>query len=110
MNNYFPEIKGQLGFGCMRLPMTDGKVDAAQFAQMVDEFLAAGFNYFDTAHGYLSGKSEPALKVGLTSRYSRDRYILTTKLTANFFNRQEDIRPLFESQLETCGVDYLVVG
>ncbi len=106
MNRYFPEIKGQLGFGCMRLPMKGVQVDAAQFAQMVDEFLAAGFNYFDTAHGYLSGESEPALKVGLTSRYPRDRYILTTKLTANFFNHQEDIRPLFESQLEICGVDY----
>jgi len=106
MDKYFSEIKGRLGFGCMRLPMTGGQVDAAQFAQMVDEFLAAGFNYFDTAHGYLGGKSEPALKVGLTSRYPRNRYILTTKLTANFFNRQEDIRPLFESQLEICGVDY----
>lgn len=73
---------------------------------MVDEFLAAGFNYFDTAHGYLGGKSEPALKAGLTSRYPRDKYILTTKLTASFFDKQEDIRPLFESQLDACGVEY----
>ena len=29
---------------------------------MVDAFLEAGFNYFDTAHGYLQGKSETALK------------------------------------------------
>ncbi len=106
MNKNFPEIMGRLGFGCMRLPMRGGQVDAAQFSQMVDEFLAAGFNYFDTAHGYLGGKSEPAIKAGLTSRYPRDRYVLTTKLTANFFNRQEDIRPLFERQLDACGVDY----
>lgn len=106
MNKKFPEIRGRLGFGCMRLPMRGGEVDADQFAQMVDEFLAAGFNYFDTAHGYLGGKSEPALKTGLTSRYPRGRYILTTKLTANFFNKPEDIRPLFESQLDACGVDY----
>lgn len=106
MNQIFPEIKCRLGFGCMRLPMRDGQVDDAQFAQMVDEFLAAGFNYFDTAHGYLGGKSEPALKAGLTSRYPREQYILTTKLTTNFFHKQEDIRPVFASQLEACGVDY----
>ena len=29
---------------------------------MVDAFLDAGFNYFDTAHGYIQGKSEIALQ------------------------------------------------
>ena len=33
---------------------------------MVDCFLEQGFNYFDTAHGYLQGKSELALKECLT--------------------------------------------
>lgn len=106
MNKAFPEIRGRLGFGCMRLPMVGEEVDAGQFAQMADEFLAAGFNYFDTAHGYISGKSEPAIKAALTSRYPRDRYVLTTKLSGNFFQRAEDVRPLFEKQLKTCGVDY----
>lgn len=73
---------------------------------MVDTFLGAGFNYFDTAHGYIQGKSETALRECLTSRYPRDRYILTDKLTANFFKTEADIRPFFESQLEACGVDY----
>ena len=77
-------IKKNFGFGCMRLPMKDGEVDTAQVSRMVDTFLANGFNYFDTAHGYLGGKSETALKACLTSRYPRDRYILTNKLT-NFF-------------------------
>ncbi len=40
------------------------------------------------------------------SRYPRDRYILTDKLTNFFFKKQEDIRPLFQSQLDACGVDY----
>lgn len=73
---------------------------------MVDTFLEAGFNYFDTAHGYIQGKSETALRECLTSHYPRDRYILTDKLTANFFKTEADIRPFFESQLEACGVDY----
>ena len=99
-------IKKNFGFGFMRLPIRDGEVDIAETNRMVDAFLDAGFNYFDTAHGYLQGKSEKTLKTCLTSRYLRDRYILTDKLTENFFKTEADIRPVFESQLEACGVDY----
>lgn len=74
-------IKKNFGFGFMRLPMKNVEVDTAQTCQMVDAFLDEGFNYFDTAHGYLDGKSERALKTCLTSRYPRDRYVLTDKLT-----------------------------
>lgn len=102
----FTGVNKKLGFGCMRFPMLDGEVDLQSVQQMVDTFLEMGFNYFDTAHGYLDGKSETALRNCLTSRYPRDRYILTNKLSTNFFKRQEDIRPLFQQQLESCGVDY----
>ena len=44
-------------FGCMRLPMNGENVDTAETCRMVDAFLDAGFNYFDTARGYLQGKS-----------------------------------------------------
>ena len=98
-------IKKNFGFGAMRLPMKGGEVDIPQTCRMVDAFLEAGFNYFDTAHGYLEGKSELALRECLTSRYPRDRYILTNKLTSFYFKKQEDIRPFFQSQLEACGVD-----
>lgn len=100
------KVKKNFAFGCMRLPMNGEEVDLEQTKKMVDTFIEQGFNYFDTAHGYIQGKSEKALKECLTSRYPRDKYILTDKLTANFFKKEEDIRPLFESQLEICGVDY----
>lgn len=101
------KIKKNFGFGCMRLPLLEnGDVDLAQMNQMVDTFIGEGFNYFDTAHGYLQGKSEQAIKACLTSRYKRYEYILTDKLTMSYFNSEEEIRPFFESQLETCGVDY----
>lgn len=99
-------IKKNFGFGFMRLPTVDGKVELTEAQQMVDAFLEAGFNYFDTAHGYLDGQSETALKTCLTSRYDREKYVLTNKLSDNFFSKQEDILPLFESQLEACGVSY----
>ncbi|MCH5159865.1 MAG: aldo/keto reductase [Clostridiales bacterium] len=106
MNNYFNEIKKNFGFGCMRLPMSGDAIDIEQTKQMVHEFIANGFNYFDTAHGYLSERSEPTLKTCLTGRYPRESYVLTDKLTDFFFKKQEDIRPLFEKQLEICGVEY----
>ena len=109
MDNTFTEIKKNFGFGCMRLPMVDGEVDMEQFKQMVDLFLEEGFNYFDTAHGYLDGKSELAVREGLTSRYPRDRYLLVNKLTSMYFHKEEEIRPFFENQLKWCGVDYFDV-
>lgn len=96
----------KLGFGMMRLPMIEKEVDIEQTCKMVDGFIEEGFNYFDTAHGYISGKSELAVKACLTSRYPRDKYILTNKLSSSFFKKREDIRPLFEAQLAACGVEY----
>ncbi len=106
MNTYFKEIGKNFGFGCMRLPMKNGEVDYDEFIEMTDAFIGNGFNYFDTAHGYLGGKSEIAIRECLTSRYPRNRYILTDKLSTHNFNSREEIRPLFESQLAACGVEY----
>ena len=100
------KIKRNFGFGCMRLPMQGEEVDLAQTKQMVDAFLAQGFNYFDTAHGYIGGRSETALRTCLTSRYPRESYILTDKLSGGYFETEADIRPLFVRQLAACGVDY----
>ena len=88
MNRFFPEIKKNFGFGLMRLPMIGEDVDIQQTKDMVDAFLEAGFNYFDTAHPYIQGKSEDAVKVCLTSRHPRDRYILANKLSPNGFEKE----------------------
>ena len=77
MNKFFPDIKKNFGFGLMRLPMIGEEVDMEQTKAMVDAFMAAGFNYFDTAHPYIQGKSEQAVKECLSSRYPRESYILT---------------------------------
>ncbi len=96
----------KLGFGCMRLPMKGEDVDYEEFNKMIDLYMAEGFSYFDTAHGYLQGKSETALRDCLVARYPRESYTLTNKLSVHFFNKEEDIRPLFNEQLEKTGVDY----
>ena len=102
----FPDVKKNFGFGCMRLPMDGEKVDYAEFTKMVDEFMAQGFNYFDTARVYIGGQSETAIRDCVVKRYPRDSFILTDKLSDSLFNSEDEIRPLFEKQLESCGVDY----
>ena len=104
MNPFFPDIKKNFGFGMMRLPMIGEQVDIPATTKMVDTFMEAGFNYFDTAHPYIQGQSETALRECLTSRYPRDSYILANKLSAGCFETQEEIRPLFAKQLRQCGV------
>ena len=106
ISSVFPELNGKLGFGCMRLPMKGSAVDKEEFCRMADAFIEAGFNYFDTAHGYIDGLSETAIGECVSSRYDRSRFLLTDKLTDPYFKKQEDIRPFFMKQLEWCRVGY----
>ena len=105
-NKFFPEIKKKLGFGGMRFPKKDKEIDLQLLSEMIDVFMENGFNYFDTAHGYHSGRSETALRECLVKRYPRESFVITNKLSTFHFEKEEEIRPLFELQLEATGVDY----
>lgn len=94
----------KLGFGCMRLPHAGDKPDLEQFCKMADLFLDEGFDYFDTSTVY--GDSETMLRLCLTSRHPRERYLLTNKLTEGLFKKEADLPKVFQKQLETCGVEY----
>ena len=100
----------KLGFGLMRLPLLDksnaADIDLEQVKQMVDEFLAAGFTYFDTAWMYCGFNSENVAKAALVDRHPRDSFTLATKLHAAFFNSLEDRDKVFNAQLEKTGVTY----
>ena len=80
----------------MRLPMNGDEVNYAEFEKMIDLFIENGFNCFDTAHGYLDGKSETAIRDCLAARYPREKYILTNKLTNFYFKTEADIRPFLK--------------
>ncbi len=105
----FEKVKKNFGFGFMRLPMAEDQVDYEQVNRMVDVFMEAGFNYFDTARVYLDGQSEIAIRECVVKRYPRESFVLANKLSPWIYNAEEEIRPLFESQLESCGVDYFDV-
>lgn len=75
---YFDGVKKNFGFGCMRLPMKGEKVDYEEFSRMIDYYLAEEFNYFDTAHVYIGGQNETALRDCLVKRYPRENSCLRT--------------------------------
>ena len=102
----FENVKKKFGFGMMRLPMIGEEIDFAQVNKMVDIFMDNGFTYFDTAKGYLGGKSEIALRECVVKRYPRESFTVTDKLTMNYFDSEEDIYKCFDGQLKTVGVDY----
>ncbi len=98
----------KLGFGLMRLPKVEGddsKIDIEQTKQMVDAFLDAGFNYFDTAWAYPG--SEDAIRQALVERYPRDKFYLATK-NAAWINckTREDAVAQFETSLKQSGAGY----
>ena len=70
----------KLGFGLMRLPEKDGAIDIEHVNRMVDAYMDAGMNYFDTAYVYHGGKSEVAAREAIVKRYPREKFMLATKL------------------------------
>ncbi len=100
----------KLGFGCMRLPLTDPEdqksIDLEQFKKMVDDFLARGFTYFDTAYMYHDYESERAVRKALVERYPRDSYTVTSKLPVAMLEKEEDMERIFNEQLEKLGLEY----
>ncbi len=97
-----------LGFGAMRLPVIDGRdeqIDREETFRMVDEAMANGINYYDTAWGYHGENSETVMGEAL-SRYPRDSYCLATKFPGYDVSNMPKVKEIFEAQLRKTGVDY----
>jgi predicted aldo/keto reductase-like oxidoreductase len=106
-NDIFSNIK-KLGFGLMRLPINDNRIDMNQTANMVDTFLQNGFTYFDTAPGYHGGISELVVKEVIVNRYSRESFILATKMPAwdSSIHSAEEAKQVFYNSLDRTGAGY----
>ena len=109
MSSLMDLMPKKLGFGCMRLPVRNGKqeeIDMERFSKMVDSYMEQGFMYFDTAYVYHSEKSEEAIRRCLVERYERERFFLADKMPVWNVKKPEDYPRLFAAQLKRCGVDY----
>ena len=100
----------KLGFGMMRLPLTNAddpkSVNLGEVCRMVDIFMERGFTYFDTAYMYHQFYSEEVVRETLVKRYPRESFQLADKLPSMFLRKEGDQERIFAEQLEKCGVDY----
>jgi len=97
-----------LGFGCMRLPTVDGKIDEAEATRMMHYAIDHGVNYFDTAYPYHGGEGEPFVGRALQGGY-RERIHLATKLPCRIVESPDDFDRLFNEQMTRLQTDYLDV-
>ena len=107
--NRFKNLRlSALGLGCMRLPVIDGddsRPDQDAVNAMVEEAMASGVNYYDTAWGYHGGNSEIAVGRALRA-YPRNLYPLADKVPGYDLSNFGRVEEIFEEQLKKCGVDY----
>ena len=97
-----------LGMGAMRLPVINGddsRIDEARTFSMVDQAMAAGVNYYDTAWGYHNGQSEIVMGKAL-ARYPREKFYLATKFPGYDLHNMGKAEAIFEKQLRKCQVEY----
>ncbi len=109
MDKIFIESLGielpRLGFGCMRFPVKDEKIDFDKAKSLISYAMEKGLNYFDTAYNYHKEESEKFLGKVL-SEYPRESYYLTSKLPIWKIEKEEDAERLFNEQLERCQAEY----
>ena len=105
-------LKSTLGFGMMRLPVKNGNptdFDYDELNRMVDTYLEAGYNYFDTSFVYHNGKSEEAVRKAVVERHPRESIRIATKFPTFFLKPgdEDKIEGYFQHQLDELGVDYI---
>ena len=97
-----------LGFGCMRLPVIDGKsnqIDMDKTGELFRHAYDQGVNYFDTAYVYHGETSEVALGQGV--RDFRDKVNIATKLPPNRSQSQDDMERFLDTQLQRLQTDHI---
>lgn len=100
-----------LGYGCMRYPKANGKIDEERTERQIIQAIEQGVNYFDTAYIYLGGKSETVLGNVLAKGY-RDRVRIATKMPPYLVHSARDMENLLDTQLKrlrTDRIDYYLM-
>lgn len=105
-----------LGFGCMRLPTTNGDPNSGAFDEteairMIRHGIHNGINYIDTAYYYHSGQSESLVGKALKDGY-REKTYLATKSPVFSLKKESDFERILEEQLarlQTDDIDFYLL-
>lgn len=94
-----------LGFGCMRFPTINGRIDMRETERELAFAIQHGINYFDTAYVYKG--SEKALGTLLAKNHWRQKVVIATKLPHYLIHSVEGAQKLFEEQLSRLHTAYI---
>ncbi|WOF17207.1 aldo/keto reductase [Methanoplanus sp. FWC-SCC4] len=100
-----------LGYGCMRLPEKNKKIDWERAKKQIRSAIDNGVNYIDTAWPYHMGESESFLGEVLKDGY-RDKVRLATKLPVWLVKNRDDADFFLNAQLiklQTKTIDYYLL-
>ncbi|MDP4180963.1 MAG: aldo/keto reductase [Bacillota bacterium] len=94
-----------LGYGCMRFPTKNGKIDMERTEKQIMSAIERGVNYFDTAYLYMG--SEAALGSILHKNGVREKVMIATKIPPYLVKSRKDMEKIFETQLQRLKTDYI---
>jgi predicted aldo/keto reductase-like oxidoreductase len=104
-----------LGFGCMRLPVIDNKLDRIDYPQatrLLHYAIDNGINFVDTAYFYHApvfgqrGQSEPFVGEALSGGW-REKVYLATKMPLLHLREKGQMEAFLTEQLQRLKTDYL---
>jgi uncharacterized protein len=96
-----------LGYGCMRLPTKNGRVDEKKTEEQMLYAIKQGVNYFDTGYLYHAGKSEVVLGKIIKKNNLRDKVYIADKLPAFLIKKPEQIESYYKTQMERLDMAYI---
>ncbi|MBI5680321.1 MAG: aldo/keto reductase [Methanobacterium sp.] len=93
-----------LGFGAMRMPTKNGRIDKESAKEQIYYAIDNGVNFIDTAFPYHGGSSESFLGEILKDGY-REKVKLCTKMPSWSVKKYEDMEKYLNTQLEKLQTD-----
>ena len=98
-----------LGYGCMRFPHKDRRIDEERTERQIISAIERGVNYFDTAYVY--GGSEAVLG-RILAKGRRDKVLIATKMLLIMIHSTKDMESMLDTslkRLQTDQIDYYLL-
>lgn len=96
----------QLGFGIMRLPQSNGKIDWLKTEEIIDEYMKGDFCYFDIHPSYMFNQAENIFRKLVVKKYLRESYYIANKMPYYGIKNYRDYELIFATELDNCGVEW----